>query len=92
VCCAAEATTGAPLEKRLFGMFSTSSPAMSGCGNQAGLINVGLLSQNNCAGTSAAGSMSCGNQAGGLVNLELLSSNNCQSFKSADIPTNNAQA
>jgi len=58
---------------------------MSGCGNQAGLLNVGALNQNTCgypvsygaAGAAGAAPMACGNQAGGLVNLRLLTSNQC---------------
>ncbi|KNZ45849.1 putative signal peptide protein [Puccinia sorghi] len=40
---------------------------MSGCGNQAGMINIGALNQNNCVGGAGFGAMSCGNQ-GGLIN------------------------
>ncbi|KNZ44882.1 putative signal peptide protein [Puccinia sorghi] len=49
---------------------------MSGCGNQAGLVNVGALNQNNCGFSAGPGAMSCGNQAG-LINVGLLNSNNC---------------
>jgi len=51
--------------------------AMSGCGNQAGLLNVAALNQNTCGSPSSFGAMSCGNQAGGLLNLAVLNSNNC---------------
>ncbi|KNZ60143.1 putative signal peptide protein [Puccinia sorghi] len=43
---------------------------MSGCGNQAGMINVAALNQNNCVGGAGIGGMSCGNQ-GGMINVGL---------------------
>ena len=49
---------------------------MSGCGNQAGMINVAALNQNNCVGSAGIGGMSCGNQ-GGMINVGLLSSAHC---------------
>jgi len=53
---------------------------MSGCGNQAGFINVGALNYNNCGFVGAGGpgfsGMSCGNQFG-AVNIAALTSNTC---------------
>ena len=67
---------------------------MTGCGNQAGLLNVGALNQNTCgspvsfgaAGAAGAAPMACGNQYGGLVNLQLLTSNQCYGSTGGDYP------
>ncbi|KNZ57697.1 putative signal peptide protein [Puccinia sorghi] len=58
---------------------------MSGCGNQAGMINIGALNNNNCVGGAGIGGMSCGNQ-GGLINVGLLSSVNCANMNAGAGP------
>ena len=64
-----------------FGMSPYGGGAMmSGCGNQAGVLNVGVLNYNNCGSVGAGGpgfsGMSCGNQFG-AVNIAALTSNSC---------------
>ncbi|KNZ44843.1 hypothetical protein VP01_876g2 [Puccinia sorghi] len=59
--------------------------AMSGCGNQAGFVNVGALNENSCNSAGGPGGISCGNQAGGLINVALLNSNNCASMASGPL-------
>jgi len=61
---------------------------MSGCGNQAGLVNVAALTQNICGSPAGPSPMSCGNQAG-VLNVGLLSSNNCAGMSGGSLYARN---